>query len=117
MRVLRRINFVLVTALSLAAAIPKLARLPSEVEFFSSVGLGKGALVMFGALQLAGGVLLVFRRTRLWGSAIAALAFVGSAAMLFSTGQILFGAVSLLPACMACALIYQLARTERAEAE
>ena len=74
MKILRKINLILVTVLSFAAAIPKIAQLPNEVEFFQSVGLGKGALLMFGVFQLAGGALLVFGKTRLWGAAVAALA-------------------------------------------
>jgi hypothetical protein len=112
MNILRRINLILVTVLSLAAAIPKIAQIPGEVEFFNSMGLGKGALLMFGALQLAGGALLVFGKTRLWGASVAALAFLGSAVMLFLNGQSSFGAVSLLPVIMSCVVFFDVARNK-----
>ena len=110
MKLLRRINFFLVTALSLTAAIPKIAQLPGEIEFFRSAGLGTAAVVVFGVLQLAAGALLVFRKTRFWGAAGAALAFLVSAGMLFLVGQIRFGAFSLIPVCMAGAVVFELVR-------
>ena len=98
---LTRVCFVLVTALSLGAGIPKLVQAPSEAEFFAQVGLGPGMLAAFGMLQLAAGALLVSRRSRRWGAGLAALLFLGSAAMLLVTGQIAFAIASLLPVAMA----------------
>ncbi len=101
MKLLRKINFVSVTGLSLAAGLPKIGRSSNEVAVFSGAGLGETAVVTFGLLQLAAGVLLLIPGARLWGAALATFMFLGSAAMLLSTGQIPFGLVSLLPAAMA----------------
>ncbi len=83
MTVLRTINLILITVLSIAAGIPKVMRMTEEVKFFESAGLGTTSVVIFGLVQLVGGALLVFRGTRMWGAAVVALAFLGSAAMLF----------------------------------
>ena len=64
MDTLRTINLVLVTVLSLAAGLPKIGRISQEVQFFADTGLGTSALVVFGVLQLAGGAMLIFRKSR-----------------------------------------------------
>ena len=105
MNILRKINLVLVTVLSIAAGIPKIMQIPNEVGFFETVGLGANSVVVFGLLQLAGGLLLVSQKTRMWGASVVALMFLGSAAMLLLTGAIAFGFVSVLPVLMAAIVI------------
>lgn len=101
MKNLFTVNLVLVTLLGIAAAIPKLLRLPQEVTFFGNVGLPEGAVLLFGLVQLAGGMLLVVRRTRPWGAAVTAATFLASAVMVFLSGNTVFGLVSILPVLMA----------------
>ncbi len=107
---LRKINFVLVTALSITAGIPKLMRLPQEIGFFERAGLTDNSVVVFGLLQVAGGVFLVFRKTRRWGAAVAATTFSASAVMLFLTGQNTFALVSVVPVLMAAVVLVERAR-------
>jgi hypothetical protein len=101
MNILWNTNLVVVTLLGIAAALPKLMRTPQEVQFFQSVGLGSAAVVAFGILQLAGGVLLIFQKTRTIGAAVVAATFLGSTVMLFASRQAAFGVVSLVPVVMA----------------
>ena len=101
MKKLHTVNLALVVLLSIAAAVPKLLRVPQEVTFFEKAGLAGSAVLLFGLLQLAGGILLVFTRTRLWGAGVAAVVFLASAIMVFLSGQTAFGLLSMLPVLMA----------------
>ena len=101
MKKLLMVNLVLVVLLSIAAAVPKLLRVPQEVAFFENVGLPGGAVLFFGLMQLAGGILLVFSRARLWGAGVVAIMFLASAIMVFLSGNTAFGLVSMLPVLMA----------------
>lgn len=105
MNILRKINFALVTLLGFTAAIPKIMRVPSEVGFFENVGLGADSVVVFGLLQLAGALLMVSLKTRMWGASVVAGTFLGSAVMLLLSGEIAFGLVSGLPVVMAAVVI------------
>lgn len=100
-RIASRINLTLVTVLSAAAAVPKILRMPNEVEFFANAGLDERSVLGFGMIQLAGGLLLVMPGTRLGGAYVTAGAFLASAVMLLATGQVPFGLVSFIPVVMA----------------
>ncbi len=114
MKLLLKINLIVVTLLSLAASIPKLLRIPEEVGFFADAGLGELSVVAFGLLQLIGGGLLIFRKTRLFGASIATVTFLLSAVMLFLTGNTIFGLVSIIPVLMADIVIFNSVRKRRA---
>jgi len=100
-----------------AAGLAKIMKMPQELEFFRAFGLTELSLVLFGAAQVCGGVLLVFRRSRLAGAVISAIAFLASATMIFVTGALGFGAASLLPALMSGWIIWDTARLKSVASE
>ena len=101
MRILGFVVLGLLGLLSLAAGAAKLAQAPQEVEFFASVGLGAVWLYPLGALQVAGAIACIPARFRKLGIATVAMGFAISAGMIFATGNVVFGAVSLVPAALA----------------
>jgi DoxX-like family len=101
MRILGFVVLGLLGLLSLAAGAAKLAQAPQEVEFFASVGLGAVWLYPLGALQVVGAIACIPTRSRKLGIAAVVLGFAISAAMIFATGNAVFGAVSLMPAALA----------------
>lgn len=115
MNAIRKINLALVTILGITAALPKIMRTPAEVGFFENAGFGDRSVVLvFGLVQLAGGVLLLFRRSRRWGAVAVALMFLGSAVMLMFTGNNVFALFSLIPVLMAGILVRESAGRESA---
>ena len=101
MSILRKTNLILVILLAITAAIPKVMQMPHEVEFFDDAGLGAYLVIVFGLVQLAGGILLLFRGTRTWGAIAVAATFAISTGMLFMVGNIAVGSVSVVTVLMA----------------
>lgn len=105
MKLFKAIILTVLVLMSLAAGAAKLFQMPQEVQFFQAFGLGTVSLVIMGAIQVTGGVLAAFSRTRLAGSILMAVTFLVSAIMIFSSGQTVFAIVSLLPVLLAVFLV------------
>jgi len=104
------VNILLVTLialLSIAAGAAKVMQAPQEMEFLQGLGLNTTLIVVFGLVQIVGGVLLVPRKTRMFGAVLATAAFVVSTVMILIGGSLAFGLFSMLPIAMASVVIYQ----------
>lgn len=96
----------LLAALSAAAGIPKIMQMPQELGFLAALGFPALAVSMLGVVQLAGGVLLLLKKLRLAGAALAGLAFFVSSIAIFAGGNNTFGLVSLLPVAALAIVFY-----------
>ena len=96
MKIASTIILVLLVLLAIASGISKIALTPQEVEFFGKYGFSNAILVAFGAIQLTGGVLLPFRKTRFAGAAIVAITFLLSLVLLLLEGDIPVSIVTLV---------------------
>lgn len=105
MQMLARINLILVVLLSLAAGLAKVAKVEAEFEFLSNAGLNESQILVFGLVQIAAGALMILPKTRFYGAMIAALAFLASTVLIFMSGNISFGLLSIIPILMADAVI------------
>ena len=76
------------TFLAIASGLTKILLLQQDVEFFGRYGFSNPLLVAFGAVQLIGGALLPFRKTRFTGAAIVASTFLVSLVILLMDGNI-----------------------------
>ena len=101
-----RITAYALALLCVAAGIPKIMQMPQELGFLSSIGLTAIGVSVLGVVQLAGGILLLWSRSRLAGALLAALALIVSSAAIFASGNSTFGLVSLLPLVVAIIVIY-----------
>ncbi len=91
--------------LSLAAGGAKVSSMPQEIQFFKDAGINATWLLPLGSVQIIGGLLVVYLRTRRVGSAVIALGFLLSTVVIFMTGNPAFGFFSLLPVLL-CAFIF-----------
>jgi hypothetical protein len=87
MRIASTLVLVLLICLSLLSGVTKVALMPEDVEFFARYGFSSPLLMAFGATQLIGGVLMLFRRTRFAGAGIVALTFLVSLVLLLIDGN------------------------------
>ena len=77
-------------------------QMPQEIAFFQGqLGFSSNTIVTFGAVQLVGGLMVVFKKTRLAGSILLGLTLFLSSIAIFMSGNIGFGLVSLIPVVMA----------------
>ncbi|MBT8081130.1 MAG: DoxX family protein [Gammaproteobacteria bacterium] len=88
MKIAFSILLLLLTALAVLSGIAKIALIPNDVEFFGRYGFSDFMLITFGAVQLTGGILLPWKRTRLVGSTVVALTFLVSLTILIVDGNI-----------------------------
>ena len=89
----------------------RIMQTPQEMEFLQGAGLSPGLIVVFGVVQILGGLLLVPRKTRMIGAVIAATVFAASTALIFMGGNLAFGLISILPIALAGIVIYHSSRT------
>ena len=111
MKLVRKINLVLLGLLSLSAGAAKVMQVPAEVGFFQDAGLSIKLLILLGAVQLAGGILLLFQNVRKTGATIMAVTFLISSIVIFINGTIAFGVFSFLPIVMAFFVIRETSKT------
>lgn len=87
MKIAFSILLVLLTALAVLSGVTKITLMPNEVEFFSQYGFSNPMLIAFGAVQLVGGILLPWKKTRFAGATVVALTFLVSLAILLMDGN------------------------------
>lgn len=104
---LLRINLVLLILLSLATGVVKVLRMPAEMELFAKAGFGEQGVTALGLLQIMGGLMLLFQRSRRIGAAFMAATFAFATAVVFMAGMVPFGFFSLLFIGMALLAYYR----------
>lgn len=78
----------ILTLLAVSSGIAKILLMPQDVNFFGKYGFSDPILIAFGSVQLLGGLLLVFTKTRFAGAAIVAVTFLVSLALLLMEGNV-----------------------------
>ena len=88
MKIAFTIVLVVLTFLAISSGITKVMLLQQDVDFFGRYGFSNQILVAYGVVQLIGGVLLPFDKTRFIGAAIVAITFLVSLVVLLMDGNI-----------------------------
>ena len=88
MKTVSIIILAILTSLAVLSGITKILLMQQDVDFFGKYGFSGPTLIAFGLVQLLGGLLLVFTKTRFVGAAIVAVTFLVSLAMLLMDGNI-----------------------------
>jgi hypothetical protein len=82
------IILLLLVFLAISSGIAKIVLMQQEVEFFGKHGFTAPVLIIFGASQLIGGVMLLIEKTRFFGAGIVATTFLVSLVLLLLDGNI-----------------------------
>ena len=111
------VNVVLVILVLLAglSGVSKVMLMPQDVEFFSQYGFTNSVLIIFGVVQLLGGLLLIFSKTRIIGAIIVLLTFLISAVVLLMSGKIMVAFITLVFVGLAGLIINQTLNAKAAE--
>lgn len=110
MKILNMISITLIALLSVAAGFAKVMGAPQEVAFLQSFGFTSMLIIAYGSVQIAGGILLAIPNTKKLGAMIAMLAFGLSTVLIFISGNLMFGFISLFPILLACFIFWQSSR-------
>ena len=88
MKITFTIILVILTFLAISSGMTKVMLLQQDVEFFGRYGFSDAILMAYGAVQLIGGVMLPFRKTRFYGAAVVMVTFLISLVVLLMDGNI-----------------------------
>jgi uncharacterized membrane protein YphA (DoxX/SURF4 family) len=97
MKILKKINLVLVILLSISAGIAKVTLSPQGVEFIQWIGLSETLVFVFGIAQIIFGLLIISKKLRKLGAILASVMFSLSTIIVFVNEQYVIGAFSILP--------------------
>jgi hypothetical protein len=87
MKIAYTIMLFILTFLAIASGVTKVLLMQREVDFFGQYGFSNMILMIYGAVQLVGGLLLPFGKTRFVGAAIVASTFLVSLVVLLMDGN------------------------------
>lgn len=96
MKAVSTIILVVLILLAVSSGITKILLIQQDVDFFGKYGFSNPILVIYGCVQLIGGLLMVFARTRFVGAAIVAVTFLISLVVIALEGNIPVGVVTLI---------------------
>lgn len=101
-----KINWILVTLLSIATGVFKVLQQEADIELFKAIGFTETMTLLLGIIQLVGGILLIPKKTRKTGGYIMIPTFIIASIAVFANAQYVFGFVSLLFIVMAYLVIF-----------
>jgi formate/nitrite transporter FocA (FNT family) len=82
--------------LAISSGTTKILLMQQDVEFFGAYGFTHSILIAYGVIQLFGGVLLAFPKTRIAGAIVVAITFLVSLVVLLIAGNIPVAIITLL---------------------
>lgn len=88
MKIVSTIILVVLILLAVSSGITKVALMQQDVDFFGKYGFSNPILIAYGLVQVIGGVLMAFRRTRFVGAATVAITFLISLVVLLMEGDL-----------------------------
>lgn len=115
MKILNIILMVLLVVLSMAAGAAKVMGVPQEVQFLQGFGFSASLIMVYGVIQIAGGVLFAVPKTFNLGAWITILAFALSSVLIFISGNFIFAFASLLPIVLTVYVVWQSIRLKHRE--
>jgi len=91
----------ILTFLAVSSGITKVMLMQQDVDFFGKYGFSNTILMIYGAVQLIGGILLPFPKTRMVGAAIVVITFSISLVVLLMDGNYPVSAVTIVATLLA----------------
>ncbi|TLU61354.1 hypothetical protein FE810_15190 [Thalassotalea litorea] len=107
MKILHLALIVIITLLAIAAGMAKLLGSPQEVQFLKGFGFNSLLIMIYGLVQVTGGVLLVIPKTLKLGATITVFAFSLSCILIAVSGNYAFFLISILPIAITAFIFWQ----------
>lgn len=83
-----------------------------DVDFFGKYGFTNTILIAYGAVQLLGGILMIFNKTRFYGAAIVAATFIVSLVVLLMEGNVPVSIVTVVATLLLAVVVKKSWKTE-----
>lgn len=113
MRIVLTIVLGLLTLLAVSSGVTKIMLMQQETEFFGRHGFSESMLIVYGAFQLVGGLLLPFRKNRFLGAFVVAITFAISLIFLVMDGNLPMSAVTFVALLLLGFVMWHSRRAER----
>ena len=82
--------------LAISSGVTKIMLMPQEIEFFGKYGFNNIMLIIFGVVQVVGGVLMITPKFRTYGATAVIITFGVSLILLILEGNYPVSAVTLI---------------------
>lgn len=96
MKIVSTIILAILVLLAVSSGITKILLLQQDVDFFGKYGFSNPILIVYGLVQLLGGLLMAVTKTRFIGAVIAAITFLISLVVLLMEGNIPVGIATMI---------------------
>ena len=103
---------VILVLLAVSSGTTKLLLMEQDVNFFIGNGFTRSMLMTFGFVQVLGGLLMVFAKTRFVGATVVAITFLLSLVMLIFDGNLPVGIVTVIAMLLLGVVMKQSWRTD-----
>ena len=98
--------------LAISSGITKILLMQQDVDFFGKYGFTNTILIAYGAVQLLGGILMIFNKTRFYGAAIVAATFIVSLVVLLMEGNVPVSIVTVVATLLLAVVVKKSWKTE-----
>ncbi len=96
MKIMSTVILVILALLAISSGTTKILLMQQDVDFFGKYGFTDPILITYGAVQLIGGLLLIFSKSRFFGAMLVAVTFLISLVVLILEGSIPMSIVTLV---------------------
>ena len=96
MKIFINVILIILMFLAISSGVSKVMLMPQDVEFFGQYGFTNSILIVYGVIQLLGGILLVPSKTRVIAALVVAVTFFISLVVLVMEGNISVAIVTLV---------------------
>jgi len=114
MKIVNIIIVAIIAFLSITNGIVKVIQVSPVMEFLQGFGFSTPFIIMFGAIEILGGLLLASSKSRIYGAILIVLAFSISIILSMISGDVelglLFVVFSVLPLFLACMILFRSAK-------
>ncbi len=105
----------LLVFLAVSSGITKIMLLPQDIVFFGKYGFNNFMLIIFGVVQVIGGVLMVIPKTRIYGASAVIITFGISLILLIVEGNYPVSVITLIAMALLILVIKQNHITSRSK--
>ena len=96
MKIALKIILGILVFLAISSGITKIMLMPQDLEFFGKYGFNDLMLIIFGVVQVVGGVLMVIPKVRVYGASVIIVTFGISLILLILEGNYPVSAITLI---------------------